>query len=666
MFRELFDIAPDAMLAVDEAGHIVRVNGQAERLFGYAERELVGCHIEILIPKRARAAHKKHMAEYAHNPRVRPMGAGQELTALRVDGSEFPVEVALSPVRLENSALYVAAIRDISETQRARQALTRARYDGAIAQIGQLLLAAPNLGEAIGGMTQQVAATLQVQGVVLAFKESLSERMVVHTSLGVSMDVVDTINHKLLSGLVEALSMDNTPRIFEPAILSASAAASFSAAAIAPLLDPVRSAGALLVFSHAARDFDHDAMHFLQSFALMLTSAIQRIQTQDRLLHAQRLDAVGQLTGGIAHDFNNLLTIISGNLQILEDELSSRPDVLEVVGAARRATTRGADLTRKLLAFARRQQLLPQVCEVDTLLNDLGDMLRRTLDDAIDLQIHYPSDMPPIFVDPGQLDAALVNLAVNARDAMPRGGRLSITVTIRNEQPPEHEAAATATYVVLAVRDTGMGMSPEVLAHAFEPFFTTKAQHKGTGLGLSMVYGFVKQSGGHLTIESKLGYGTCIELHLPAAMSVSVTGQPGSAQHAPMPAEPAKPDVVLVVEDEPDVRDVALRFVRSLGYVAHGISNAEQALDALDRLPDVTLVFSDIMLGSGMTGMALAHRLQMTRPDLTVLLTTGDARSGQGGSHGVHGYELLPKPYLRDDLGRALLRAIHKQRASRQ
>jgi PAS domain S-box-containing protein len=658
MFRELFDIAPDAMLAVDGAGVIVRVNSQAEKLFGYDEGVLLGRPIEVLLPERARSAHKQHVARYSHNPRVRPMGAGQELIGLRSDGSEFPVEVALSPVRSEGNLLYVAAIRDISETQRARQALVRAHHDSAIAQIGQLLLAAPNLGEAIEDVARQVSVALRVQGVALAFKDALHERIKVHATLGVPEALVNALNRALLSGLIDKLAADGKPHVFDPALLADGTGKAFATAAIAPLLDPAQPVGGLLVFSQEAREFDHDAMHFLQSFALMLTSAIQRIRSQEQLSHAQRLEAVGQLTGGIAHDFNNLLTIISGNLQILEDELADRPDTLEVLQAARRAAARGSDLTRKLLAFARRQQLSPQVCRVDAILGDLGGLLRRTLGDAIELEIIWPPDAPTIFVDPGQLEAALVNLAINAMDAMPRGGRLSIAVSVRDGEAGE-QVSGKEKDVVLAVRDTGIGMSPEVMAHAFEPFFTTKGQHKGTGLGLSMVYGFVAQSGGRLTIESKLGYGTCIELHLPAAAPALAADARHTRHSAGQTARPSS-GVILVVEDEPDVRDVALRFLRSLGYVTHAARNAEQALEMLRALPEVTMVFSDIMLGSGMTGVALAHKLSEARPDLPVLLTSGDERSLRLEAHEVGRYELLSKPYLRDDLASALARAAHR------
>jgi PAS domain S-box-containing protein len=659
MFRELFDIAPDAMVAVDAQGRIVRANAQAERLFGYEPGALRDAPVEMLMPDRVRATHHRHVTHYAASPRIRPMGAGQELVGRRRDGGEFPVEIALSPISTEEGMLYVAAIRDISESQRARQALVRARHDKAMAQIGQLMLAALNLDKALEDIPGLVAPALEVEGVVLALRDNSHERVRIRTSFGVPDEVLDALDQAMAQGLLESLSTDGTSTTFSPALFNtetmAFRRAGFVSAAIAPLLDPKKLIGALLVFSREEREFDLDAMHFLQTFAMTLTGAIQRIRTEEQLSHAQRLEAVGQLTGGVAHDFNNLLTIISGNLQILEDDLQDRPDALDVIGAARRATARGAELTRKLLAFARRQQLSPQICNPAVLLNDLSGMLKRTLGDAIDLQTRCLADTPHIFVDPGQLDAALVNLAINARDAMPRGGRLSITIGLGDEADIK-EGSPGVRYVVLTVSDTGMGMPPDVLARAFEPFFTTKEQGKGTGLGLSMVYGFVKQSGGHLSIESRLGYGTNIALHLPA---IDAPAQ-STIRHEDVNPAAYGDETILVVEDEADVRSVAARFLRMLGYRVVEASEAESALAIVENSTEIALVFSDVMLGSGMTGIELAHALLRIRPDIPVLLTSGDERSIQSSDDDDRRFVLLRKPYLREDLSQAVRQAIDR------
>jgi signal transduction histidine kinase len=319
--------------------------------------------------------------------------------------------------------------------------------------------------------------------------------------------------------------------------------------------------GALAAIAREFRRFDHDAVHFLQTVANLLSSVVQRSRAQDQLAHSQRLDAVGQLTGGVAHDFNNLLTVISGNLQLLEAELADRPETLAVIASALRAVGRGAELTRKLLTVARRQRLSPRAIDPQALLHELGTMLRRTLGEIISVEIACPEQVSSVYADPAQLDAALVNLALNSRDAMPRGGRLRIAVREQRVEPDVARAELKAgDYVVFAVSDTGIGMPPEVLARAFEPFYTTKDVGKGSGLGLSMVYGFVKQSGGHLVVESRLGYGTRIELYLPATRRSVATPETTAAGHAHRGHE-----TVLVVEDEPDVRGIAVAFLHSLG-----------------------------------------------------------------------------------------------------
>ena len=652
-FSEWFDVAPDAMIAVDAAGRIVRANPRAEDLFGFPAGALRDLPIEALIPQRARSAHRQHMAHYAASPRIRPMGSGQELVGLRHDGREFPVEVALSPIATANGPLYMASIRDISESQRARQALARARYDSAMARIGQLMLGAPNLEAAIEDVPAQVSDSLDGAAAAFAFRASPREPMRLHAAHGVSADLLD---EALADAPAASSGGGVATRVLDLSVINpaqapawaALATAGFAEAAWVPLPGDGTTEGVLLVLSRGTHGFSRDALHFLQSVAMMLASAIRRMRSEEQLSHAQRLEAIGQLTGGIAHDFNNLLTIISGNLQILEDEAGAEAAWRDTIHSALRAVDRGSELTRKLLAFARRQQLSPRACNVAGLLRELGAMMRRTLGDAIDLRMRCPADIPDVFVDPAQLDTALLNLAVNARDAMPRGGRLDIEAGMRHEP-----AEGGLPFVVLSVRDTGLGMSEEVLAHALEPFFTTKEQGKGTGLGLSMVYGFVKQSGGHLTVDSRLGYGTCIELHLPALQGThAVAERPGEAAGA------RGEETILVVEDEPEVRRVALAFLRSLGYATLAAANAEEALAQLARHPDVAMLFSDVMLGGGMTGVELAHEAGRLRPGLPVLLTSGDERSLHGDGSPASGPAFLRKPYRREALSAALRRLL--------
>lgn len=648
MYRELFDISPDAMIAVDGNSRIVRANAQAERLFGYAEAQLLGSGIDMLIPARARDKHQAHVAHYAANPRVRTMGTGQELVGLRRDGSEFPIEIALSPISTSGGRIVVAAIRDISETQRARQALARARYDKVMAQVGQLFLTSPNLDDAIARIPMLVVGALGVEAAAIVFRLPLRERLQVRTSHGLDADalasVVNLLDPNLLDGRTGAEPTNAIAR--DDVLLEAG----FASSAVVRLPDSNAPASALLALSREPRHFDHDALHFLHTIATTLAATLQRIRAEEQLSHAQRLEAVGQLTGGIAHDFNNLLTVVSANLQILEDDLAGQPEYLETIAIALRAVDRGAELTRKLLAFARRQQLSPRACDPSVLLEDVGGLLRRALGEAVDLHIVCAANMPRVFVDPGQLDAALVNLAINARDAMPRGGRLHISARVGAIEPGAAGEAKPGEYIVVAVRDTGFGMTPDVLARALEPFFTTKGHGKGSGLGLSMVYGFVTQSGGHLNIESRLGYGTNVELYLPViAAQAEALGKRAAAS-----ADARGHETILVVEDDADVRRAALAILRSLGYTTLACVDADAALRTLPQHPDVALVFSDVTLGRGMNGVELAEEIRVRWPTLPILLTSGDERSAQSSE----AFDLLRKPYRREELSAAIRRKL--------
>jgi signal transduction histidine kinase/CheY-like chemotaxis protein len=414
--------------------------------------------------------------------------------------------------------------------------------------------------------------------------------------------------------------------------------------------------GALIALSKESHHFDHDALHLLQSVANMLAALMQRRRTEEQLAHSQRLDAVGQLTGGIAHDFNNLLTIISGSLQLLEAEYGAQAEAGELIGSALRSVSRGAELTSKLLAFARRQRLTPRSVDPRSLLRDIEVMLRRTLGDLIQLKVDCPDSVPTAHADATQLDTALVNLSLNARDAMPRGGEITLSANERlvtaNDAPtglnPGH-------YVVFSVVDTGLGMTPETLERAVEPFFTTKDIGRGSGLGLSMVYGFARQSGGHLQIESRLGYGTKVELLLPVA---KVAATAATASVASMTRGDGQ--LVLVVEDEPEVREIAVAFLKSLGYRTHAVGSAAEALARLEQDPEIALVFSDVMLGNGMDGHELARAARKLRPRLPILMTSGynDPAAAEK-SDGDHAFELLRKPYRRELLAEAVWRSLN-------
>jgi PAS domain S-box-containing protein len=661
VFRALFETAPDAMVVVGGDGLIVLANPQAERLFGHPVEGMVGQPIEMLLPAALRGSHVGHRDRYMHTPRVRPMGAGQELVGLRADGSEFPIEIALSPIDAEGQRYFAASIRDISETQRARQALVRARYDAALAKIGQSALQNPH-GMLLEELPAATAEALGAEAVAIALLDDQRGRLQWRSSGGLVLPDEATIWAPQQHGLLQRLFAGNqgltqTDLASDPddPIAASLGHAGFVSAATVPLYDLGRPMGALLALSRQRREFDRGALSFLQSVANVLASAVQRQRTQEELAHVHRLDAIGQLTGGIAHDFNNLLTVISGNLQLLEAEVDGSGR--QAVESGLRAVGRGADLTRKLLAFARRQRLDPHALDVSNLLFELDGMLRPTLGHAVELEIAAEGDLPRVYADPSQLESALVNLALNARDAMPRGGRLQIAAH-RIQLDTDQGELAAGSYLVFSVADTGLGMSQEVLERAFEPFFTTKASGKGSGLGLSIVYGFVKQSGGHLTVDSRLGYGTRIELYLPAA----VAGEAGPQTIARRSANGGS-EHVLVVEDEPEVLQVAVAFLKSLGYSVLTAGNAAEALARLDEPGTrVDLLFSDVVLGPGMSGGELGRAAQLRQPGLPVLLTSGYERPGADDEPGPERqFELLRKPYRREELAAAVRRTLEQR-----
>jgi signal transduction histidine kinase/ActR/RegA family two-component response regulator len=380
--------------------------------------------------------------------------------------------------------------------------------------------------------------------------------------------------------------------------------------------------------------------------------------TEMQIRQAQKMEAVGQLTGGIAHDFNNILTVITGTIEILADAVADRPELAGIAKLIDDAATRGAALTQHLLAFARKQPLQPASVDINALIVDTVQLLKPAIGELVSIDFQPGENVSPALVDPSQLATAILNLALNARDAMPNGGQLRIETTnveLQDNAVRTFDGPAAGKYVMISFTDTGHGIAAGDLNKVFEPFYTTKEVGKGTGLGLSMVYGFVKQSNGHITIQSEKGLGTTILICLPQAEAAAT--QPTGAD-LPEPTRQGH-EIILVVEDDPLVRTYVLAQISSLGYRTLSASNGPEALNVLRSSEPIDLLFTDIIMPGSINGRELSIEALKLRPDLKVLFTSGytenaidhDGRLDQG-------VQLLRKPYRRSDLANMIRAAL--------
>jgi len=386
------------------------------------------------------------------------------------------------------------------------------------------------------------------------------------------------------------------------------------------------------------------------------TEVAAREEAQGQLQQRQKLEAIGQLTGGVAHDFNNVLTVIQGGLNLLESitEPERRQRLMRAIWDA---TERGANLTRQLLAFGRRQALKPERIELSGSMERICDFLRHSLREHIEIVAEIPPDTWAVRLDPGALELALLNLATNARDAMPNGGRITIRAANRQlaEAEADHLGLGSGEHVALAIADQGLGMSGETLERAFEPFFTTKGLGHGTGLGLAQVYGFARQSGGTATIRSRQDHGTTVTLILPRAPETAPAPGPGMMEEGL--ADATSRGRILVVEDDPTVASVVMDLLVQFGHAAQRAETAEAALKELASADPFDMVFSDVLLPGGASGLDLAREITRTRPGLPIVLTTGYSGSAAEQAEAAS-YTLLRKPYTARELASVVNQAI--------
>jgi PAS domain S-box-containing protein len=396
----------------------------------------------------------------------------------------------------------------------------------------------------------------------------------------------------------------------------------------------------------------------LSIFVGIIHDLTARKLTEQQLQQAQKMETVGQLSGGIAHDFNNLLTVIVGNAEHLSDQLKSRQDLRRFADDICQAGERGAELTQRLLAFSRRQLLKPRAIDCHDLLDSMQKLLRRTLRENIEIKTAFHPGIILAYADRAQLESAVLNLALNAQDAMPAGGHLTVSTTLASlddHYRSQHPEVEPGEYALIAVTDDGEGMTAEVAARAFEPFYTTKEVGKGSGLGLSMVYGFVKQSNGHVSIYSEPGLGTTVRIYLPHV----APNAPGAQIPPAEEAIPKGHETILVAEDDPFVRSSVILRVESLGYQVIAAVNGNDALSKLRAHPEIAMLFTDIVMPGGMSGWELADQARQIRPGLPVVYSSGYAletlvKEGRAPEQSI----ILTKPYRKSELAHRLREAL--------
>jgi PAS domain S-box-containing protein len=633
----LLETLPDAVVAVDGGGTIVQVNSQAQELFGYERDELIGQKVEMLVPEGQRREHHHHREGFARAPKTRRMGAELDLYGRRRDGSEFPVEISLSPVATEKGAFVLSAIRDISDRKRIAEELRRANEELHRRTIEQLGEYRSRLASIIDS-SEDAILSKDLKGIITSWNKG-AERIYGYTP--------EEVVGKNITLLTPSDRPDEIPKILEKIARGERVEQHESMR--------LTKDGRRLDVSVSVSPLRNAAGDIVGASAIARDITAQR-RAEGQLRQSQKMEAIGRLAGGVAHDFNNVLGIINACAEFLRDRIDPAAEPSLYVENIKKAIERGRALTKQLLAFSRTSAIQPRVLDLNERLRDITKLLRPLLGDDVEILVVPKTASAVVEADPGQLDQIVVNLAVNARDAMPRGGKFILeTSAMRLDDgfAEQHQVMAPGKYVVLAVSDTGGGMDETTVARIFEPFFTTKEAGKGTGLGLATVYGIVKQSAGHIMVYSEPGQGTTFKIYLPSAdHKIGVKSKPEVETVSPK----RQGATILLVEDDEIMRSLTRKLLQEHGYTVFEADDGKSALEWVrSHAGPIDLLLTDVVMRR-MSGPELVERLSKSRPTLKVVYMSGYTGELMANRQVLKpGVTLLEKPFSRT----ALLNTIH-------
>jgi PAS domain S-box-containing protein len=635
--RAILESAMDCIVTMDHQGMVVDWNPAAEKTFGFAQEEAAGRELaQLIIPPRFREQHRQRLASDLASGEAYNLGQRLELSAQRRDGSEFPVELTITRTEFEGTPMFTGYLRDITERKGAEDrliaqfAVTRAIAESnTFSEGAQKILQAvcETLGWEHGGLwtvghnpdLMRCTEIWQAPGAHAEEFAQATRESIFAMGIGLPGRVWTNCQPVWISDVVEDASFSR---------LSVAANLGFRVACGFPIWLRSEVLGVVEFFSRSSREPDPALLAMMATIGGQIGQFIEskRVEealgdSEEQLRQSQKLEAIGQLAGGVAHDFNNLLTVIGGYSSMILGKLPPESPHRSSIEEIKKASDRASGLTRHLLAFSRKQILQPKILDLNTVVSDLEKMVRRLIGEDIDLLALTDPDLGTVEADPGQVEQVLLNLIVNARDAMPAGGKLTIETcnTVLSSDYALRHAAIAGPYVMLAVSDTGCGMTADLQEHVFEPFFTTKGAGEGTGLGLATVYGIVKQSGGHVWLYSEVGKGTTFKIYLPRIDAVTANQQISAG----MPSLPKGTETLLLVEDEEQVRKIVQAILEGQGYNVLAAANGEEALEiAAQHVSKIHLMITDVVMPQ-MSGPELADRLIYIRPHSRVLYMSG-------------------------------------------